>query len=573
MSGRKVVVVLSALFLAGTPAAVRGREGLPGFALDGTQWTYRDDSLSMKGVLLKPDGPGPFPAILISHGKGGDASQFGRAKAREFLRWGFVCIAPGYTHERGAGGAGRGAAPDDGASEENLRRASRCLDILESLPYVDKARIAAYGHSMGGFVTIGLAARSPGRLAAAAISGSGVSPRDGFPAPSTDRARAIRTPFLILHGSEDRTVRPEQSGWLEEVLDENKVPHERHVFPGEGHPIDRTKSAEVFDLMRAWFTKYHVLKGESPAPSAPPRDDAPGRRGPATPAPNAQGARDRQPSWRMPPVEGPNLRYKTFDSRLAGEPVSYLIYLPPDYDAARERRYPVVYWLHGLGGSQQGVPVMAGRLTRAIEEGKAPAMIVVYANGMVRSSYVDSRDGKTPVETVAIRELIPHIDATYRTIASREGRMIEGFSMGGAGAAKWALRHPDLFGSISILDGALHSGDPATGPMAASFETIYGGDRAYYDAHDPWKLAEKAAGSLKGRTTIRIVTRTTGLGDANRRYHEHLGRLGLAHEFHAVPDAPHSPNPLYEGLGDRNWSFYREAFRDAVRSQDAAEGR
>lgn len=105
--------------------------------------------------------------------------------------------------------------------------------------------------------------------------------------------------------------------------------------------------------------------------------------------------------------------------------------MPPDYEAALARRYPIVYWLHGIGGGQTGVPLMAGRLTEAIAAGRTPPMIVVYVNGMIRSSYVNSADGRTPVETVTIKELIPHIDATYRTIATRAGRMIEGFSMAG----------------------------------------------------------------------------------------------------------------------------------------------
>jgi endo-1,4-beta-xylanase len=267
----------------------------------------------------------------------------------------------------------------------------------------------------------------------------------------------------------------------------------------------------------------------------------------------------------MPPVEGPNLHYKTFDSKAAGQKVSYLLYLPPGYESSGSRRYPVVYWLHGIGGSQQGVPQMAARMTKAIDDGKAPAMIVVYVNGMIRSSYVDSADGKTPVETVSIKELIPHIDATYRTIATREGRMVEGFSMGGAGAAKWGFKFPKLFGSISIIDGALHPlGEDTSERVAGSINTIYGGNMEFYRASHPATLAEKNAAQVKGRTAIRIVTRTTGLAGANEKYSELLNRLGLEHEFYKIPDAPHSPNPLYEGLGDRNWSFYAKAFKAAL---------
>ena len=115
----------------------------------------------------------------------------------------------------------------------------------------------------------------------------------------------------------------------------------------------------------------------------------------------------REPTWLMPPVQGENLRYKTFDSKVAGEKVSYLLFLPPDYDTTQDKRYPVVYWLHGIGGSQEGVPTMASRLTKAINDGKTPPMIVVYVNGMIRSSYVDSADGKIPSRPSRSRNSFP----------------------------------------------------------------------------------------------------------------------------------------------------------------------
>lgn len=279
----------------------------------------------------------------------------------------------------------------------------------------------------------------------------------------------------------------------------------------------------------------------------------------------ALGARDTRPSWLMPPVQGPNLHYKTFESALAGQKASYLLYLPPGYEASDERRYPVVYWLHGIGGSQRGVPGMTARMTEAITAGRMPPLIMVFVNGMIRSSYVDSADGKMPVESVAIRELIPQVDATYRTIATRAGRMIEGFSMGGGGAAKWGFKHHELFGAISIIDGALHRpDDPAAGRLADSFRTIYGGNRDYFEACNPWNLAQKHADKVKGRTPVRIVTRTTGLGELNKEFSDMLTRLGVANEFHAIPGSPHSPGPLYEGLGEANWAFYQRVFASAA---------
>lgn len=228
---------------------------LKGFQLDGERWTYRDGDFTVDGVFMKPEGPGPFPAVLISHGMGGNAQGFGSMKAREMVQWGLVCIAPNYTH---AGMAG-GDRAQFGASAENLRRAQTCLDILRSLPEVDRTRIAAYGHSMGGFVTIGLAGSAPDALKAAAITGSGISPQEGYAAPSARVAEKIRTPLLMLHGANDTTVRPEQSASLKQVLDGNHVPNDRLIADGQGHPIDQTMREEVFRLVREWFTKQAVL--------------------------------------------------------------------------------------------------------------------------------------------------------------------------------------------------------------------------------------------------------------------------------------------------------------------------
>ncbi len=265
-----------------------------------------------------------------------------------------------------------------------------------------------------------------------------------------------------------------------------------------------------------------------------------------------------EPKWMMPPVEGPNLHYKSFDSKAAKEKVSYLIYLPADYETTKTRRYPVVYWLHGIGGSQQGVPQMAERLTQAIADKKTPPMIVVYVNGMIRSGYVDTADGKYPVETVTIKELIPHIDATYRTIATREGRVVEGFSMGGGGAAKWGFKYTELFGTVSILSGALFNREQMA-QKTDSLKDTYGSPERYEESN-PWSIVEKNADKIRGRTVVRVaVGGKDGLATTNTRFHELLDKLKIEHDFDIVPDAPHSPNPVYEGLGDKNWAFWRKA--------------
>jgi len=97
-------------------SASAGRADEPnGVHFDGERFTVEDGTLSFRGMLVKPTGKGPFPSILVSHGMGGDGERFGRTKAREFVKAGYVCLSPDYAHVRG------GDRKDFGASAENIR--------------------------------------------------------------------------------------------------------------------------------------------------------------------------------------------------------------------------------------------------------------------------------------------------------------------------------------------------------------------------------------------------------------------------------------------------------------------
>ena len=286
---------------------------------------------------------------------------------------------------------------------------------------------------------------------------------------------------------------------------------------------------------------------------------------PAGGAPDRPGGKANQPrkqqpeaKWVMPPVDGPNLHHKVFESRIAGEKVSFLVYLPPDYEKSPGTRYPVVYWLHGIGGNQTGVPRLCERITQAIGEGKAPAMIFVFVNGMVDSFYCDALNAKRPVESVITKDLIPHIDATYRTAARREGRMIEGFSMGGFGAARLGFKYPELFGSISIIDGALLELAVIKQRHQVQFERIFAGADEKFTAESPSVLTEKNADAIRGRTAIRMEV--GALVAPNEAYHALLERLKLDHKYESFPGAGHNQAVIYDRMGDQNWAFYRRAF-------------
>ena len=226
------------------------------FQQNNEYWTYRDGNWMIHGILVHPSGPGPFPAIIVSHGKGGTAETFARSKAEEFKKWGMVTIAVDYTHSMAGGATTRN---DDRYSKENMKRAMKALDLLKQQPYVDSRRIAAYGNSMGAFLTIGLAAEPRAGLKAAIITAGGLSSKEGYPAPTADVAKKIRVPFLIIHGENDTTVPPDRSIRLKDVLDENKVENERKTYPGEGHNVHQTRSKEVYEDIKNWLIKYKVL--------------------------------------------------------------------------------------------------------------------------------------------------------------------------------------------------------------------------------------------------------------------------------------------------------------------------
>lgn len=249
---RMWTMLAASLCIAATVTA----EPLPGLTIEDQSWQLERDGVVTRGIVLKPDGDGPFPAVIISHGLGGNAQRFALPKARELVKRGFVCIATDYTHSQGR----NGDRQTFGASAENIRRGRVCVEVLRSLPYVDAMRVYAYGNSMGAFLTIALAAEMPQQITAAAITAGGLSDRDGFSAPTAETAVKIESPFLILHGTTDTTVRPAQSAALEKVLAQQNVVHKRQLFDAVGHNLHQIKSAEVLDLITEWFNKH---RGES----------------------------------------------------------------------------------------------------------------------------------------------------------------------------------------------------------------------------------------------------------------------------------------------------------------------
>jgi CubicO group peptidase (beta-lactamase class C family)/esterase/lipase superfamily enzyme len=269
-------------------------------------------------------------------------------------------------------------------------------------------------------------------------------------------------------------------------------------------------------------------------------------------------------SWTTPVARGPRIDYRTFESAAAKATVSYHVYTPPQYDTERERRFPTVYWLHGSGGGGAGVSQAARAFGEAIAAGRMPPTIVVFPNGLPEGMWCDSHDGRTPVETVVVKELLPEVDRVYRTIASREGRIVEGFSMGGYGAARLGFAHPQVFGAISMLAGGpLHPDFEVRRASPTSRDELLArvwGDLERYRAASPWRLAEQHLETARSQPLRIVVGERDETFEFNRDFHERLLALGLPHEYVPLPGVAHDPMALLAAMGDRFWTFHQRVF-------------
>jgi len=256
-------------------------------------------------------------------------------------------------------------------------------------------------------------------------------------------------------------------------------------------------------------------------------------------------------------------RIEKFSSAAVDTDVSYYIYLPPGYEAS-SKRYPVLYWFHGAYGRPYSATPVVRRLDDAIRTGNAPEMIVVSSmdpTGL--SMWTNSKDGRLPMETIFVEELIPHIDKNYRTIADRAGRGIEGFSMGGYGAAYLGIKYNQLFSSVSILAGALHTPETFRERRRAIFDNVFSGDIDYARETSPWQILDRKANSLEEGLSIRIfVGADDGLLAWNRNYHAALEEHGVEHEWGVVPDSPHDLEIVMTNWEGNFFDYYRRAFRE-----------
>jgi enterochelin esterase-like enzyme len=277
-------------------------------------------------------------------------------------------------------------------------------------------------------------------------------------------------------------------------------------------------------------------------------------------------ARAGDPIWVTPAVTAPGVSRVVFDSAAVGAPVSYHVWRPPAYDAQPQRRFPVLYWLHGSGSVLAGIAAVSALFDAAVAAGRIPPLLVVFPNGLEQGMWCNAESGLQPVESMLADDLIADVDARWRTIPQAQARLVEGFSMGGYGAARMALLYPDRFGAASMLGaGPLQLDflvdDPNLQPIELRrriLAEVYGDSLAVFEARSPWRLAELLPPAPGYRLRQLIGTLDFTLGP-NRDFAARLDALGIAHDYREVPGVGHNVPGLVAALGEDFWAFHRAA--------------
>jgi enterochelin esterase-like enzyme len=243
-------------------------------------------------------------------------------------------------------------------------------------------------------------------------------------------------------------------------------------------------------------------------------------------------------------AHGTSERFYLASPALGGRRQPVDVYLPPGYRTHPDRRYPVVYLLHGVPGRPGAflATVRAGVVEdELVARHKLRPMILVMPFGST-GSFTDEEwaNGVSPHndwETFLARDVVRAVDARYRTIRTGAARALAGLSEGGYGAFNIGLHHPGEFRVLESWSGYERADDVGT---------VFGHDRALLAANSPALTLAKAAPALRRAHTFLWFYSGTDdhFRSQNEQFASALRQAGLAHRFYLV-------------RGGHNWALWR----------------
>ena len=240
------------------------------------------------------------------------------------------------------------------------------------------------------------------------------------------------------------------------------------------------------------------------------------------------------------------------NSHILKQVVHYCVYLPASYDASASqgppKRYPVLYFFHGLGDNERTLFNSGGwtLLDDLRNQHKMGDFLIVAPEGR-RSFYINSADSSVRYNDFFLQEFLPRIESTYRIRPGRAGRAISGISMGGYGALRFAFAHPELFSAVSAQSAALITESPqsldsasqAGAPLAGVLGAVFGNPIKvpHWNENSPFVLAKRNAAALRKLAIYFNCGEDDNYGfdKGAAALHNELQKEGVKHEYHAYP--------------------------------------
>lgn len=257
---------------------------------------------------------------------------------------------------------------------------------------------------------------------------------------------------------------------------------------------------------------------------------------------------------RDPPAEQIELK-----SALLGRSVNYRILYPIEYQyaAKREKRFPVIYLLHGVTG-QSSNWLEKTAVARYANKYDLFVVMVEGGNGWYTDSATIPAD---KYESYILKELIPDVEKRFRVSRERNGRAIAGLSMGGYGAIKFGLKYPEMFAFAASMSGAFGAASwtdkdfKEPGPIRDSLRQTFGVvDSPTRVANDLFKLVREVP--IQGIESLPYFYLDCGTSDFLFPFNRDLASLfverKIRHEYRQLP-------------GDHNWQYWDHQLREILK--------
>ena len=268
----------------------------------------------------------------------------------------------------------------------------------------------------------------------------------------------------------------------------------------------------------------------------------------------------------------------SIQSKILQRAVRYCAMLPPSYETEHTRKYPIVYFLHGLGQNEQALMMGGGwGLIEDLRQHHTIGDFLMVAVEGRASFFINSADGKQRYSDFFLTEFMPQIESKFRVLRSRKMRGITGLSMGGYGALRFAFAHPELFGSVSAQSAALIIEPPKqmnddlqhAGPLGNLLGGVFGNpiNVAHWNQNNPFILTRQHRAELKTMAIYFNCGQDDEYGFAvgASKLHQQLVAEGIPHQFHLYPGG-HSAEYFLSHLGE-TLQFHWHVFEAATRHE------